>query len=226
MMYQLPCYVALMKTLLKVVGGLIVVAALGMFVAVQTATVVRQLRPASQLKANGQAEKTRTADALDYSVAIQIAAPPDIVWGVLTDAKSYTQWNTTLVKLDGTIAKDQVINLVPKIAPDRTFKLKVSEFDAPTHMVWEDGNKAFMGVRTFTLTPAEGGTTLAMSETLSGRMLPMIEGSLPDFSPEFNGFAADLKKAAEAKAPPPAPAPAADAAPAPAPEGGEPAPAK
>jgi uncharacterized protein YndB with AHSA1/START domain len=198
-----------MKTLLKAVGGLIVVAGLGMFTAVQTATVVRQLRPASSLKPNGQAEKTRTPDALDYSVAIQIAAPPDVVWGVLTDAKSYTQWNSTLVKLDGTIAKDQVLDLVAKVAPDRTFKLKVSELEAPKHMVWEDGGKAFAGVRTFTLTPAGGGTIVAMSETLSGRMLPMIEGSLPDFTGDFNGFVADLKKAAEAKAPPPTAAPAA-----------------
>jgi uncharacterized protein YndB with AHSA1/START domain len=217
-----------MKTLLKVVGGLILLAGIGMFVAIQTATVVRQLRTADQLKPNGVAEKTRTADALDYSVAIQISAPPDIVWGVLTDGKSYTQWNTTLAKFEGNIAKDQEIALVPKVAPDQTFKLKVSEFDAPKHMVWEDGGKAFAGVRTFTLTPTAGGTVFAMSETLSGRMLPMIESKLPDFSPEFNGFAADLKKAAEAKVPPPAaPPPTAEAAapeaPAPAPEAAAPA---
>jgi hypothetical protein len=43
-------------------------------------------------------------------------------------------------------------------------------------------------------------------------MLPMIESKLPDFTPEFNGFAADLKKAAEAKVPPPAAPPPAEAA--------------
>jgi hypothetical protein len=206
-----------MKTLLKVVAGLVLLLGIGMFVAIQTATVVRQLRPAAELKVNGQAEKTRTADALDYSVAIQIAAPPDVVWGVLTDASAYTKWNSTLVKFDGSIAKDQMISLVPKIATDQTFKLKVSEFDAPKHMVWEDGGKAFAGVRTFTLTPANGGTAFAMSETLSGRMLPMIEPKLPDFTVDFNGFAADLKKAAEAKVPPPAAAPEAAQAEAPAP---------
>jgi hypothetical protein len=31
----------------------------------------------------------------------------------------------------------------------------------------------------------------------------MIERSLPDFTPDFNGFAADLKKAAEKASPPP-----------------------
>ncbi|MBK7857058.1 MAG: SRPBCC domain-containing protein [Archangiaceae bacterium] len=193
-----------MKKALMGVAVLVGVLALGGFIAVQTATVVRQLRPHGELKANGVAEKTRTADALDYSVAIQIAAPPAIVWALLTDAKGYPQWNSTVVKLDGTIAKGELIQLVAKVAPERTFSLKVSELEKPLHLVWEDGGKAFSGVRTFTLTPGPDGasTVFAMSETLSGRMLPMIEGSLPDFTPEFNGFARDLKVAAEKVAPP------------------------
>jgi len=56
-------------------------------------------------------------------------------------------------------------------------------------------------VRTFTLLPAaDGTTTFAMSETLSGGMLGMIEGSLPDFRKSFDAFSADLKKVAEARA--------------------------
>ena len=207
-----------MKKVLKVIAVLVLVVGVGMFVAIQTATVVRQLKPHDQLKANGIAEKTRTADALDYSIAIDIAAPPPIVWALLTNAESYPQWNSTVVKIEGKIAKTEMIRLTAKVAPDRAFDLKVSEFEKNTRMVWEDGGKAFAGVRTFTLQPTEGGgTRFAMSETLSGRMLPMIEGSLPDFTAEFNGFAADLKKAAEKVAPPsdaPPPAPAGDAAPA------------
>ena len=204
-----------MKKALKVLAVLVLVVGIGMFVAIQTATVVRQLKPHDQLAANGVAEKTRTADALDYSIAIDIAAPPPVVWALLTNAKAYPQWNSTVVKLDGNIAKTETIHLVAKVAPDRTFDLKVTEYVKNEKMVWEDGGKAFAGVRTFTLLPiASGnGTRFAMSETLSGRMLPMIEGSLPDFTVEFNGFAADLKKAAEKVAPPMGEAPAADAGP-------------
>lgn len=208
-----------MKKVLKVVAVLVLLAGIGMFAAIQTATVVRQLKPHDQLEPNGIAEKTRTADALDYSIAIDIAAPVPIVWALLTNAKAYPEWNSTVVKLEGNIAKTQVIKLVAKIAPDRTFELKVTELIKNERMVWEDGGKACAGVRTFTLQPTEGGgTRFAMSETLSGRMLPMIEGSLPDFTPEFNGFAAALKKTAEKVAPPmgdtpPPPAPAADAGP-------------
>ena len=213
-----------MKKVLKAVAVLLLLVGIGMFVAIQTATVVRQLKPHDQLEANGIAEKTRTDDALDYSIAIDIAAPLPIVWALLTNAKAYPEWNSTVVKIDGNIAKTEVIKLVAKIAPDRTFELKVSEFIKNERMVWEDGGKKFSGVRTFTLQPTGGGgTRFAMSETLSGFMLPMIEGSLPDFTPEFNGFAADLKKTAEKVAPPMGdspPAPVPDAAPAAAPDAG------
>jgi hypothetical protein len=36
-----------------------------------------------------------------------------------------------------------------------------------------------------------------MVEVLSGVMLPMIKGSLPDFGPAFEAYAADLKREAE-----------------------------
>jgi hypothetical protein len=36
-----------------------------------------------------------------------------------------------------------------------------------------------------------------MAEVFSGLMLPMIKGSLPDFGPPFEAYAADLKREAE-----------------------------
>jgi hypothetical protein len=43
----------------------------------------------------------------------------------------------------------------------------------------------------------DGSTTFSMVEVLSGVMLPMIKGSLPDFGPAFETYAADLKREAE-----------------------------
>ena len=67
-------------------------------------TTVRQLRPAESIPADAPAQRTRSEDALDYSVAKTIQAPPAAVWALLTDAPGYLKWNTTLVKLDGTIS--------------------------------------------------------------------------------------------------------------------------
>ncbi len=162
-------------------------------------TTVRQLHAADAVKVDAPTQRTRTDNALDYSVSKSIAAPPDKVWQVLTDASKYTSWNSTIVKLDGTIALGQKIALISKDAPDKTFDLAVTTFDPGKHMVWEDGGSMFLGVRNFTLLPAaNGGTTFVMSETFSGGMLGMIEGSLPDFTKSFDTFAADLKTASEA----------------------------
>jgi hypothetical protein len=66
-------------------------------------------------------------------------------------------------------------------------------------MVWQDGNAPmFTGVRKYMLTPhGDQSTDFTMSETYAGLMLPMIAGSLPDFNPTFERYAADLKKEAE-----------------------------
>ncbi len=177
-----------------------------------TCGTVRELKDPSTLTPDGKAMKTRSDKALDYSVAISIAAKPETVWAVLTDASGFTKWNSTLTKFEGKIEKEGKIALISKVAPNRTFTLKVSDFDAPKKMTWEDGNAMFLGVRHFTLTEKDGGTVLAMSETYSGMFLGSAEKEMPDFTANFETFAADVKREAETRepkpqAPPPEPTP-------------------
>ncbi len=140
------------------------------------------------------------AKYLHYAVGRTIDAPPEVVWGILTDAPGYTKWNSTITSLDGTIAFGERIELVSKISK-RTFKLEVSTFEPPRTMVWSDGGKTFLGVRTFTLAPtATGGTDFTMKEVFTGSMMKMIAPKLPDFGPDFEAFARDLEAEAERRA--------------------------
>jgi uncharacterized protein YndB with AHSA1/START domain len=152
---------------------------------------------------DGQSQKLDAVDDakyLHYAVGRTIDAPPDVVWAVLTDAPDYTKWNSTVVSLDGTIAAGEQIKLVSKISK-RTFKLTVSTFDPPRTMVWSDGGKSFLGVRTFTLTPTEaGGTEFTMKEVFTGSLMKMIAPKLPDFGPDFEAFARDLEAESERRA--------------------------
>jgi uncharacterized protein YndB with AHSA1/START domain len=135
---------------------------------------------------------------LEYRVGVSIAAEPDVVWALLTDAAGYPRWNSTVIAIDGTIASGEEIELRAKVDPERTFELTVSTFEPSRKLVWEDGGSAFKGVRTFTLTPRGDGTTeVTMAEVFTGSMMGMIEGKLPDFRPSFDDFAADLERAAE-----------------------------
>lgn len=149
---------------------------------------------------NGTATRLAGTRYLQYRVGIQIAARPEVVWSLLTDAPAYPSWNSTVVKIDGAIARDADIELVSKIDPERTFELNVSVLEPTRRMVWQDGGAMFKGVRTFVLTPsADGGTDFTMAEIFTGMMMGMIEDDLPDFRPSFQAFAADLKRAAEAR---------------------------
>ncbi|MGH1343210.1 MAG: SRPBCC family protein [Nannocystales bacterium] len=134
-------------------------------------------------------------------VGVHIDAPPAAVWAVLTDGPAYPSWNSTVTSLEGTIAPGEEIKLKVKLDPKRTFNLEVSTFEAPTRLVWQDGNAMFKGVRTFTLTALpDGSTDVTMAEVMTGSMMGMIAKKLPDFRPDFDTFMRDLKATVETAA--------------------------
>lgn len=135
------------------------------------------------------------------TVTRHIDAPPETVWGLLTDADSYDAWNDAVVSIEGSIEMGRTIKLVSVVNPDRTFKLKVAEMDSPHHMVWSDGMPfgLFKGERTYTLAPVRGGTDFTMTEVFSGLMSGLIVKSIPDMTESFNQFAEGLKTAAEGR---------------------------
>lgn len=134
-----------------------------------------------------------------YSVSRTIAADQEKIWRLLADASSWTEWNPTIISLEGTIAVGNKVKLVSTVNPKRAFKLTVAEFDEPRHMAWADGMPLglFKGVRTYDLIPTEGGTVFTMEEVYSGLLEPLISKSIPDMSQSFEDFADGLKRAAE-----------------------------
>ena len=146
-----------------------------------------------------RATKTNATFSMECTVTISIDAPPERVWALLTDAKDFPRWNSTVTKIEGTIALGEKLALQVPAAQARTFTPKVTELETARRMVWSDGMAPmFKGVRTFQLEPQPGGATqFTMHERFAGIMLPMIKGSLPDFGPSFEAYAVDLKRAAE-----------------------------
>jgi hypothetical protein len=141
-----------------------------------------------------------------FHVERHIAATPERVWGLLTDARGYAAWNRAVVSIEGDIRAGSTIKLVSTVNPKRTFSLAVSKVDAPRSMVWSDGMPLglFTGERTFRLTPRDGGTDFSMTETYRGVMAGLITRAIPDMTDSFVQFADGLKAAAEAEGPAPA----------------------
>lgn len=135
-----------------------------------------------------------------YDAAATIAAPPETVWSILTDAPAYPQWDSGVRSVDGRIAPGEKIKVVSEANPGRAFPVKVTGFEPGRSMVWSGGMPLglFKGVRTFTLTPENGSTRFEMREEYTGPLLPMIWRSMPDLGPSFEQFARGLKAKAEA----------------------------
>ncbi|MEQ1827582.1 MAG: SRPBCC domain-containing protein [Pirellula sp.] len=150
-----------------------------------------------QPPANSRATTVKRLFSRQTSVAIDIAAPATTLWALLTDAGQFAAWNSTILELTGTIATGGRIALRSKLAPDRTFKLRVKTFDPPNRLSWGDA----MGTRTYMLTPmADGRTRFSMTEIIGGPIFPLFARIIPSFDDSFNQIAADLKNAAEAAA--------------------------
>ena len=134
-----------------------------------------------------------------YSATTEINASPETVWGILTDSSKFTEWDPGMKSIEGNIAPGEKLTIYAHIAPNRAFKVTVSEFEPNRKMVWSSGMPMglFKGARTFTLTPKGEGTEFTTREEFSGLLLPIFGRSIPNLTPTFEAFVAGLKAHAE-----------------------------
>ena len=142
---------------------------------------------------DGQATTVKKLFSRQTSVYIDIAAPAERIWQLLTDVKKFKVWNSTIIELIGDIAPGGKIQLRSTLAPERTFKLKVKEFEPHKRLSWGDA----MGTRTYTLSPTSDRIRFTMVEKIGGPIFPLFAKMIPPMDEAFNQFAADLKAAAE-----------------------------
>ena len=134
-----------------------------------------------------------------YDAAATIAAEPEKIWAILTDAPAYAEWDSGVQRVEGSIAPGEKIKVVSEANPGRAFPVKVTTFEPARAMTWSGGMPLglFKGVRTFALAPDGGATRFTMREEYSGPMLGLIWRSMPDLGPSFEQFARGLKQRAE-----------------------------
>jgi len=134
-----------------------------------------------------------------YEARVTIHAPRQTIWNVLTDSAQYPAWNTTITKLEGTIAAGSKLKVWTTISPTRAFPARVAELEPNRQMVWSFSAPLgmFKGRRTFTLTELADGVEFHTREVFSGWMSGPITKKMPDLQPSFDAWAADLKKRAE-----------------------------
>lgn len=130
-----------------------------------------------------------------FKACIEINAPPEVVWAVLTDASHYADWEPLTVKLEGRIALGEKLTSYSKPAPTRPFYFIVSAFDPPKRMVWSSGMPLGLikGELIFLLVPQETRTLFTLQEEFSGLLLSLVERMFPDMNRVFADFCMGLK---------------------------------
>jgi uncharacterized protein YndB with AHSA1/START domain len=143
-----------------------------------------------------KATTTRRFFSRETEVAVDINADADVIWSLLTNARDYPSWNSTVVSIEGEITAGKTIRLKSTLDPKRTFKLSVKQFQPPERLVWGDA----MGTRTYLITKkGPGSITFSMHEKIGGPLFPLFARMIPSFDESFDRFAADLKKKAETR---------------------------
>jgi hypothetical protein len=135
--------------------------------------------------------------------AVDIAAPADKVWSVLTDFTAYPEWNPFMRKATGTPHKGEKLR-VELTSGDSTMTF------TPTVLAAEPGRELrwlgrvyvpglLDGEHVFTLTPIPGGVRLTQSETFSGVLVPFFGGAI-DVGDDFAAMNQALRDRVESTA--------------------------
>jgi hypothetical protein len=131
------------------------------------------------------------------SAAIEIAATPERVWAVLADLPSYPQWHPVFREASGQLATGNRITLTStQPTSDRTMTAKVKVLAA--ELRWVSSVLGLMrSERSFTLSPAGGGTRLVQAGTYRGLYARFPAKTLTRIQDGFEAINQAIKQRAE-----------------------------
>jgi len=136
---------------------------------------------------------------------IEIDAPPETVWAVLTDLDSYSDWNPFVVSSRGTPAVGERLTnrLQPPGGRAMTFRPTVTAVENARVFEWLGRlglRGIFDGRHRFEIEPTPTGSRFTQSEAFNGVLVRFLKKSLDTSTVEgFKAMNAALKARAEAR---------------------------
>ena len=134
--------------------------------------------------------------------AIDIAAPPEAVWGVLVDFAAYPDWNPFIRRLQGEarVGARLEVTVQPPGGKPMTFKPTVLAAEPARELRWLGRvlmPGLFDGEHGFRLEATAGGCRLHHGETFGGILVPLFGKMLDDTERGFAALNAALKERVE-----------------------------
>jgi uncharacterized protein YndB with AHSA1/START domain len=108
---------------------------------------------------------------------IDIAAPAEVVWEVLTDFDRWPQWNPEVKSMswDGPLAPGSAFRW--KAGPG-TIVSTLEEIDRPRYVRWRGRTMSIAAIHEWRLEERDGGTHVETEETFSGALARLLRRSL------------------------------------------------
>jgi hypothetical protein len=131
---------------------------------------------------------------------VELDAPPDEVWNVLTDTAAHSTWNPFITEFTGTLRIGSRIGI--RIAPPggrpMTFRPTITHLEPERKIAWLGRlllPGLFDGAHSFTLEPlSDGRTRLVQSETFRGVLVWFSAGLLRDTEAGFTAMNEALRR--------------------------------
>jgi hypothetical protein len=137
--------------------------------------------------------------------SIEIAAPPERVWAVLTDLRAYARWNPEITVATGAVAAGGTL-VIRMHGRNGTWTLHrvIRTADPGRELRWSGRYRDVSGLgedeHRFTIEAAgPGRVRFTQAETFRGILMPFIHGTLDGSCSEFDAMNAALKKRAESR---------------------------
>ena len=142
----------------------------------------------------------------ELRAAIQISAPIDKVWQVLTDFDHWEDWNPMVNQVSGNVSVGSKLNITMR-GPDTKDAMKYQptllEVNPPRSLRWRAtmmSGLIFTNDRVFELKEKNGGTVFINKEEFSGLMVPLFWSKMNLFVvPMLEKMNKALKNKLEAK---------------------------
>jgi uncharacterized protein YndB with AHSA1/START domain len=137
----------------------------------------------------------------EYAASVTVRATPAAVWQLLADPAGYRDWNPEILAVHGRFAPRERIRARVRLGGGavRNVPMRVTAFEPPSRMQWTGGLPfgLFVGERTFTVQPRDGGAEFRLQLRMTGPLAPLILRTVGDRQPEIDAFATALKQRAE-----------------------------
>jgi hypothetical protein len=135
---------------------------------------------------------------------IEIDAPPERVWAVLTDFAAYPEWNPFIRRISGEVREGARLEVLiePPGARATTFKPTVRAVQANRELRWLGRlvlPGVFDGEHTLQIEPMDGDRSrFVQSERFSGLLVGLVKGTLAKTEAGFEQMNVALKARVEA----------------------------